>query len=79
MPIKFLTHNKGIDYNIIDTQGLSNLPIQITQKEIIIVPNDTDYEKQIEALKAKFPNGKSSDVRSDFNGKLLFTVYEVSP
>lgn len=78
MPIKYLTNGKGIEYALLDNQGLANLPIQKSQKAIIIVPNDIEYQKQIEIIKAKFPNAKSTEVKSDLSGKLLFSVYEVS-
>jgi hypothetical protein len=44
---------------------------------IVIVPAGNEQNSQIEALKAKFPNGKVTQVDSNFNGEQLFLVFEV--
>lgn len=78
MPIKYLTHDKA-DYSIIDTKQLRDLPIEGSIKQNIIIPNanEAEYNAQLEIVKAKFPNGKTININSDFSGKLLFSIFEV--
>lgn len=76
MPIKYLTRGKA-EYSILDNNQLKNLPIEGTLKENIIVPNENDYNMQLEILRAKFPNGKVVNVKSYFSSELLFSVFEV--
>ena len=75
-PIQYLT-NKKSEYKLLDNQKLKDLPIEGSLNEIIIVPAGNNQNAQIEALKAKFPNGKVSEVDSNFNGEQLFLVFEV--
>lgn len=74
-PIQYLTHNK-LNYKLLDQRQLLDLPLD-TKNSLVIIPVGSDSEKDIQNLKAKFPAGKLSEVRSDFNGKLLFNVYEL--
>jgi 4-amino-4-deoxy-L-arabinose transferase-like glycosyltransferase len=76
MPIKYLTHDKA-EYSILDNNQLRNIPIEGNIKENIFVPNENDYNMQLEILRAKFPNGKVINIKSDFSGELLFSVFEV--
>lgn len=77
-PIEYLTHDKA-SYQLLDQRQLFNLPIEQSKKITVIVPAGNDHDKDLDALKIKFPNGKSVDIKSNFNGKLLFSAYEVTP
>ena len=74
-PIQYLTHNK-VDYKLLDDKQLKDLPIS-QGKFIVIVPAGNNHDNQLLDLKAKFPNGTIKDIKSSFNGKLLFSVFEV--
>ncbi len=76
LPVKYLT-NKKADYKLLDENRLKNLPIEGSIKTNIIIPAVGDYNKQLELLQAKFPNGKVKIIKSDFNGESLFLVFEV--
>jgi hypothetical protein len=75
-PIQYLAHNK-VNYKLLDQKQLLDLPLD-TKNSLVIIPISSDSEKDIQNLKAKFPNGRLSDVKSDFNGKILFNVFELS-
>lgn len=75
-PIQYLTHNKA-SYQLLDQQQLMNLPIEQPKQTIVIVPVGSDHDKDIEALKIKFSNGKLIDIKSNLTGELLYSVYEV--
>ncbi len=75
-PIQYLTHKK-LKYQLLSSQELAELPISGGSKLIIISSGD-EHDKLITLTKAKFPKAKVIDIRSDFNGKLLFSAVEVS-
>lgn len=75
-PIQYLTYNKA-NYTLLDQNGLENVPLSGGAK-LFIIPAGDNRVKDLETLKAKFPDGKSSDVNSDVSGLLLFSTFEVS-
>jgi len=75
-PIQYLTDKKS-EYKLLDNRQLRDLPIEGKINMIVIVPAGNEQNSQIEALKAKFPNGKVTQVDSNFNGEQLFLVFEV--
>jgi len=76
-PIEYLT-NKKSEYKLLNEQELKNLPIEGSINELIFIPAGPNQNSIVESLKAKFPKGKTTNVNSDFNGRQLFVVYEVS-
>lgn len=75
-PIQYLTHKK-VEYKLLDTSQLKALPIN-QGKILVVVPAGNDHDAQLSDLKAKFPAGTIKDIKSDFNGRLLFSVFEVN-
>lgn len=73
-PIQYLTHNK-LDYKLLDEKQLKDLPID-QGRILVIVPAGNNHDAQLLDLKAKFPTGSISDIRSNINGKLLFSAFE---
>ena len=74
-PIQYLAHNK-FEYKLLDDKQLKDLPIS-QSKIVVVVPAGNNHDNQLLDLKAKFPNSTTKDIKSSFNGKLLFTVFEV--
>ena len=75
-PIQYLTHKK-VEYKLLDTSQLKALPIN-QGKILVVVPAGNDHDAQLSDLKAKFPAGTIKDIKSDFNGRLLFSLFEVN-
>lgn len=75
-PIQYLTHKK-VEYKLLDTSQLKALPIN-QGKILVVVPAGNDHDALLSDLKAKFPAGTIKDIKSDFNGRLLFSVFEVN-
>lgn len=75
-PVEYLTHKKS-EYRLIDENQLRDLPIAGGSK-LIIVPAGDSHDQIIEILKVKFPQGNLKSINSDFNGRLLFSAYEVN-
>ena len=73
-PIQYLTHNK-LEYKLLDEKQLKDLPLD-QGKILVIVPAGNNHDAQLQDLKAKFPAGTISDIRSNINGKLLFSAFE---
>ncbi len=74
-PTQYLTHNKS-DYKLLNESELRELPISGGPK-LIIIPAGSNHDQLVELVKVKFPEGTLTNVKSDFSGKLLFSVYEV--
>jgi hypothetical protein len=75
-PIQYLTHKK-VEYKLLDNNQLKALPIN-QGKILVVVPAGNDHDAQLLDLKAKFPTGSIKDIKSDFNGRLLFSVFELN-
>ena len=75
-PIQYLTHKK-VEYKLIDSQQLKDLAIN-QGRVMVIIPAGNEHDEQISNLKAKFPSGTVKDIKSSFNGRLLFSVYEAN-
>lgn len=75
-PVQYLTHNKS-EYQLINESQLRELPITGGSK-LIIIPAGSQHDQLVEIVKVKFPNGTLRAINSDFNGKLLFSTYEVN-
>lgn len=75
-PVKYLTDSKS-EYTLVEPSEFKNLPIGGGSK-LIFIPAGSSRDQLLEIAKAKFPKGKSFDVTSDYNGRVLFSVYEVN-
>lgn len=75
-PIQYLTHNKA-KYQLLSQKELKDLPIN-QSKILVVVPAGSESASLLQDMKAKYPEGKSKEIRSSFSDKLLFTVYEVN-
>lgn len=74
-PIQYLTHKKS-EYKLLNESELRDLPISGGAK-LFIVPAGANHDQLLELLKIKLPEGTITNVKSEFSGKLLFSVYEV--
>ncbi len=75
MSTEYLTYNKS-KYTLLDINKLQNLPLS-ESKQLFAFPADSDSDKKIEILKAKYPDGSLVKHNSSFNDKLLFYTYSV--